>query len=48
MIAGLPPFPPICGQWYARVMMRASYDCPVLPLPNMRAIIHASYDAREL
>ena len=27
--------------------MRASYGCPVFPSPNMRAMIHAIYDARE-
>ena len=29
-------------------MMLASYNCPVLPLPKMRAMMHAIYDAREL
>ena len=29
-------------------MMLAAYICPVLPLPKIRAMMHASYDAREL
>ena len=39
---------PICEQRFTRAMMHASYDCVVLALLNMRAMMHVIFDAREL
>ena len=40
--------PLFCKYWLVRTVVIASYDSVAPPLRNMRAMIHASFDARGL